>query len=141
MKKEHPQRDEEVLRGSIKNPWMFGMLVDRYQEAFLRKAKFILHSDSLAEDAVQDTFLKIYKYADRFTEQENASFSSWAYKILSNTCYTYAHKTSLEKSRIDVNEFGDIDAHGNEDKILANEDTSFVHSVMVRLPERFSRLL
>jgi len=38
-----------------------------------------------AEDAVQETFLKIHRAATTFTGE--ASFSTWAYRILVNTCY------------------------------------------------------
>ena len=141
MNTEHPQSDVEVLKDSRSNPWMFGILVDRYQEAFLRKASYILHSKELAEDAVQDTFLKIYKYADKFTEHKNAGFNSWAYKILTNTCYSYASKKTIDREKIQALDFGDLDVMGGTDISIGNEQTSFVHSVLSRMPEKFSRLL
>lgn len=117
------------------------MLVDRYEEAFLRKASYILRRDDLAEDAVQDTFLKIYRYADRFTEREGASFSSWAYKILTNTCYTYATKISTERARNKDLEFADLDALGDNQSLSNGDSVSYVHSVLDRLPSNLSRLL
>jgi RNA polymerase sigma-70 factor (ECF subfamily) len=38
-----------------------------------------------AEDAVQETFLKIHRAAGGYTGE--ASFSTWMYRILINTCY------------------------------------------------------
>lgn len=38
-----------------------------------------------AEDAVQETFLKIHRAATTFTGE--ASFATWAFRILVNTCY------------------------------------------------------
>lgn len=38
-----------------------------------------------AEDAVQETFMKIHRSAATFTGE--ASFASWAFRILVNTCY------------------------------------------------------
>src|SRR5687767_12537158 len=38
-----------------------------------------------AEDAVQETFLKIHRAADTFAG--DAAFSTWIYRILVNTCY------------------------------------------------------
>lgn len=38
-----------------------------------------------AEDAVQETFLKIHRSAGGFTGE--AAFSTWVYRILVNTCY------------------------------------------------------
>ena len=116
------------------------MLVDRYQGAFLRKASYILHSPDLAEDAVQDTFLKIYKYADTFTERKNASFSSWAYKILTNTCYSYSVKKTSEASRIRNVEFADLDVSGGVEDV-GGDSLSVARSLLSRLPVRLARLL
>lgn len=120
---------------------MFGILVDRYQEAFLRKATYILHSRELAEDAVQDVFIKIYKYADKFSVRRNASFNSWAYKILTNTCYSYASQQVKSSSHVKVMDFSDLDTFQGVEFLSDKEQTSFVHSILIRLPERLSRLL
>jgi DNA-directed RNA polymerase specialized sigma24 family protein len=45
--------DAEVLALSRTDPEAFGELVDRYEEAFLRKARSILHSREDAEEVVQ----------------------------------------------------------------------------------------
>jgi len=84
--------DSEVLASSFLNPNDFAVLVDRYQKEFLRKALRITKSKDDAEDIVQDVFIKIYKYGRRFKHQEGATFKSWAYAILTNTCFTYCKK-------------------------------------------------
>lgn len=87
--------DEELLKRSLKHPGLFALLVERYQEPFLRKAESIIKSREEAEDIVQETFTKIYFNARRFTPQEGASFKSWGYKILVNT--TFSHYQRLKK--------------------------------------------
>lgn len=82
------QTDEEILELSLDHPMYFEILVSRYQEAFLRKSKSILGNKADSEDAVQETFVKIYVKGSSFQKQEGASFSSWAYKILLNTCFS-----------------------------------------------------
>lgn len=49
-----------------------------------------LGSVSDAEDAVQETFLKIHRAAGTYTGE--AAFSTWAYRILINTCYDLLRK-------------------------------------------------
>ena len=66
------QADEEVLRRSIKKPAFFAVLIDRYEDAFLRKAESIVHNREEAEDIVQEAFAKIYQYAGRFVTVEGA---------------------------------------------------------------------
>ena len=86
------QKDEVVLEHSMEHPALFRVLVDRYQDAFLRKAESIIHSREEAEDIVQETFTKIYFNARRFKTAEGATFKSWGYKILVNTTFTHYQK-------------------------------------------------
>ena len=108
--------DAQVLKDSESQPWMFGILVDRYQGAFLRKGRSILHSHDVAEDAVQDTFIK-------------------------NTCYTYASRQARGSSRVMTVDFVDLDALGGPNTPYDKEQLSFVQSVLARLPDNLSRLL
>lgn len=54
-----------------------------------------------AEDAVQETFLKIHRAATTFTGE--ASFSTWAYRILVNTCFDILRKRKrrIEETQLD----------------------------------------
>src|SRR3990167_1027444 len=113
--------DARILKDSQSYPWMFGVLVDRHQEAFLRKGYHLLRSHDAAEDAVQETFLKIYKYAHKFSERSNAGFRSWAYKILTNTCYDHASRQAQDASRMKMMDFGDLDVLASTDNSLGNE--------------------
>ncbi len=89
--------DEEVLSRSIEKPDYFAEIVDRYQGALLRKANNMLRNEESAEDVVQETFVKIYANAGRFKEVPGATFKSWAYKILVNTCLTLLKKSKRER--------------------------------------------
>ncbi len=80
--------DAELLALSRTEPKVFEELVNRYQRSFVRKATSILRDQDDAHDAVQDTFVRIYAAAGKFQKQKGASFSSWAYTILVNQCYT-----------------------------------------------------
>lgn len=92
--------DEEILTRSQKEPWIFAVLLERYQEPFLRKARGIIRSEEDAEEIVQDAFTKIYVHASKFTPQEGAKFSSWAYRILMNTAFTRYQKRVKEGQRV-----------------------------------------
>jgi RNA polymerase sigma-70 factor, ECF subfamily len=91
--------DEEVLARSRKEPWLFAVLLERYETAFLRKAQSIIFNPLDAEEVVQDAFTKIYMNADRFEIREGAKFSSWAYTILINTALTRYQKNVREGKR------------------------------------------
>jgi RNA polymerase sigma-70 factor (ECF subfamily) len=91
--------DEEVLLASRELPDAFAILLERYEDAFLRRAKHILRSHEDAQEVVQDTFTRIYLYADRYEAQAGAQFSSWAYTILTRLCFTRYQKLKKEKGR------------------------------------------
>ena len=91
--------DEKILVLSQKKPEIFEELVNRYQDMFVRKALRITGKQEDAEDVVQETFVKIFVHADKFKVQEGASFKSWGYKILVNTCFTQYKKLKLNRER------------------------------------------
>ena len=87
-------KDEEILAASLNKPALFKILVDRYQEAFIRKATGILRNHEEAEDIVQETFVKIYFHGKKFKKLQGIEFKSWAYKILVNTAISRYRKIS-----------------------------------------------
>jgi RNA polymerase sigma-70 factor (ECF subfamily) len=92
--------DEQILADSLGNPALFTIILKRYEAAFLRRAQEILRGDrEEAEDVVQETFTKIYRYGHRFETQEGASFKSWAYKVLTNTALTAYQKRKKRLTR------------------------------------------
>lgn len=91
--------DEEILIRSQAQPWLFRVLVDRYEAPFMRKARRIIFNPLDAEEVVQDAFTRIYMNADKFTPQEGTKFSSWAYRILMNTAFTRYQKLIKEGQR------------------------------------------
>ncbi|MEK7099534.1 MAG: RNA polymerase sigma factor [Patescibacteria group bacterium] len=134
--------DEEVLRLSQKEPDVFALIVERYEDAFLRKAKSILYTKEDAEEVVQDTFTRIYVYASRYQPQENASFSSWAYTILTRLAFTRYQKLRTHRARTGELEPEAYERIGAEDPFL--EDLSIRSEVLValaKLPEAASRVL
>jgi RNA polymerase sigma-70 factor (ECF subfamily) len=60
-------------------------------------ARNLLGSTSEAEDAVQDTFLKIQRGIASFRSQ--SSFATWSFRILMNTCYD-ARRSRMRKKEV-----------------------------------------
>ena len=67
----------------------FISLVDQYQEPLLRMCILYLRDKSLAEDAVQETFLKVYRTLDNFRGE--CSEKTWIMKIAMHVCYDINH--------------------------------------------------
>ena len=75
----------EVVRGpDIIHETQFDHLVAAYQTALLRMCYIYLKDRAMAEDAVQETYLKAYKSIENFRGE--GSEKSWLMKIAINTC-------------------------------------------------------
>ena len=59
-------------------------LIDKYQISLLKVCFTFLHDRSFAEDAVQETFIKVYQGLDSF--HGNSSEKTWVFRIAMNTC-------------------------------------------------------
>ncbi len=134
--------DEEILMASRAQPWLFSVLVERYQEPFLRKARGIVRDPRDAEEIVQDAFTKIYVYADKFEPQSGAKFSSWAYRILINTAFTRYQKLIKEGQRFTAidPEFEQFIGEMKEHSGFA-EKRDGIERILERLPEHLAYVL
>lgn len=85
------------------DPHAFEEIYRRFGERMKSVAWNHLGNPSDAEDAVQETFLKIHRAASTYTGE--ASLSTWAYRILVNTCYDLLRR---RKRRIDEAPIGEL---------------------------------
>src|SRR5712691_7915058 len=67
-------------------------------------ARNLLGNPIDAEDAVQETFLKVHRSIGSFRGQ--SSFITWTYRILINTCYD-ARRSRLRKKEVPNNDSGE----------------------------------
>ena len=133
--------DEEILRRSQTKPWLYEILLNRYQAAFLRKAVGIIRDEEDAQEIVQDTFTKIYVNANSFTPQEGAKFSSWAYRILLNTTFTYYQKKLKQGQRFMVFDPDFEQLVADKSLVGIEEVRDGVERILARLPGHFALVL
>jgi RNA polymerase sigma-70 factor (ECF subfamily) len=63
----------------------FRKLVGMHQGLVYSLAFRLLNNEDDARDAVQETFIRVWKHLQRFNE--GMRFSTWLYKIATNICY------------------------------------------------------
>ena len=138
------RKDEELLAVSLSVPSAFGVIVDRYQGAFLRSAIGVVRRKEDAEDVVQDTFIKIYLNAAKFKKVEGASFKSWAYKVLVNTANNHYRKLKKNLERVEYIDNASSDFL-IDDSVLASQKQvdikEMVFKVLSYLPRHLSAVL
>ena len=104
--------EQYLLTGNIH---YFNLLYDRYNNKVYAKCAAMLKTESWAEDATQEIFIKILIHLSRFTGK--SKFSTWIYSITYNYCIDFIRKESREKvtsldehSHIDIPENLGLDA-------------------------------
>lgn len=85
----------EVLAGQVDT---YGILVRRYQDAYVRFAIRMLGNRDDADDALQSAFLRAYRKLDEC--QDPNRFGAWLYQIVANECRTFASRRALRERRM-----------------------------------------
>ena len=67
----------------------FVCMVDQYQEPVLCMCCLCLGDKTLAEDAVQETFIRVYRNLEKFRGE--SSEKTWIMKIAMHVCYDMNH--------------------------------------------------
>ena len=68
----------------------FRMLVEKYQRSIYWHIRRMVVSHEDAEDVLQETFIRIFKYLNEF--RADSSLSTWIYRIVTNECYRFLDK-------------------------------------------------
>jgi RNA polymerase sigma-70 factor (ECF subfamily) len=76
------------------NAWDFEAAAVPFVDALYNTALRMTRNPQDAEDLVQETYLKAYKYYDKFTEGTN--FKAWLFRILKNTFINSYRKRQQE---------------------------------------------
>lgn len=85
-----------------KNDWLAGIrsgereafrqLYEAYAGYAIRTASAITRNREMAKDAVQETFIRIYRHRESYNQ--NMPFDPWFYRILTNECIRLLKKDS-----------------------------------------------
>jgi len=86
-----PEQDRALIeRVQQGDRWAFQQLVEAYKDEAFSLACSIVKDTSLAEDVLQEVFLKVYDKIPSFRFQ--SSFYTWLYRIVVNRCYNELRK-------------------------------------------------
>lgn len=87
------ERDDDqalVARAQAGDQQAFQMLVQRYQRKVYGVAYGMLHSSEDAMDVVQEAFIRVHRYLERF--KGSSSFFTWLYRITVNLCIDHIRR-------------------------------------------------
>lgn len=84
---------EKSQQGDIES---FQLLIKEYQKLAFNIAYRMLGNTEDAADATQDAMIKVYKSINSF--KGHSSFSTWLYRIVTNTCLDELRKRKKDKT-------------------------------------------
>ncbi|MEM9406391.1 MAG: sigma-70 family RNA polymerase sigma factor [Acidobacteriota bacterium] len=132
-----------------RNGWNFEAAAMPFVDSLYNTAYRMARNPQDAEDLVQETYLKAYKYYDKF--QEGTNFKAWLFKILKNTFINRYRK--LQQQPIQ-NAFSEIeDAFESqvseevgripspEEEVLADVLDEHVQRALDELPEDYRMVI
>jgi len=90
----------KILDGDTK---AFAVLVNRYKNMVFTLALRMLKNKEEAEEVSQDTFVKIYKYLNKF--KGDSKFSTWIYRIAYNSCLDRIRTYKIQSDTVGIDEF------------------------------------
>lgn len=135
MENDSSVSDQELLtkiqQGSAN---AFAILVKRHSQRFYRLAYVMTYNQSVAQDIVQDAFLKLWEKPYLWDITKNSQFSTWFYRLVLNLCYDY-HKKSKEVLDNDIAaKLADTDSP--ETYAISLEQDNLVKQLLSTLPHR-----
>lgn len=99
------ETDEQLVRAYRDgDEGAFTVLVDRYMKHLYHFVLQFVNDPAVAEDIVQETFVKAWKHLSRF--EDNKSFKTWIFAIAKNTTYDALKKKKTLPFSLFIDEEG-----------------------------------
>ncbi len=134
--------DKELVRRCQADPAAFEELMRRYKRVVFAYARAATGSAQDAEEVTQDVFVKVYRAAHRFDAQY--SFTTWLYKIASNTCKNKLRSHAHRTMSIDEEESPIVAVSADRGPLEVYErklDIAEVRSAIAELPPHYREVL
>ncbi len=128
--------DEDVVKEYLatSNVAYFDILYKRYSGKVFGKCISILKSESAAEDATQDIFMKILLNLSKFSGK--SKFSTWLYSITYNFCIDTIRRRKKDKSVLvdDMSMEHDTADDDIEDRFLMETNVKRLKVILEKVP-------
>ncbi len=114
----------------------FGVIIETYGSLALNIALPIVGNIEDAEEVVQDSFVRIFRFINQYNGASR--FSSWLYKIVYNSALTKINSNAKELLRKDeYNKTLDSDDYRYEDNLHLDQEIqkSIIDDALTKIPE------
>jgi RNA polymerase sigma factor (sigma-70 family) len=126
---------KETLSG---NTFAFAKIMDKYNSFGITLAKKILIQHEIAEECLQDAYLKVFNHLHEFDQK--SKFSTWFYSIIYNTAISIKRKKKIQTISIDDDTFdNDFDIPDESlnylDQLSISENKELIDKALFKLDE------
>lgn len=135
------QRDRDIveLLQSGARDAAFDHLLMRYESKVYRLCCALLREPSQAQDAAQESFVRIWKALPSYDER--ASLSTWIYTIARNRCLTAIERRRAMESLSDAEVAREVESVQAENEDATQDHQRLLAELVGLLPERYRRVL
>lgn len=105
-------------------------LIERHRERLFRLAYRLLNDRDDASDAIQETFIRLWKHARRYNP--NQSLSTWLCTICARRCYDELRRRQRHRKILAEMPAEDVQS----DDLAANELLTLLHRTIATLPPK-----
>lgn len=124
--------DQQLIQNILDgNSRAFETLVLRYQDKMYSVCLSILKNKAEAQEAAQDTFIKLHKALEGYKSE--AKFSSWLYKIAYRTSLDYIRKRKVTSDIDQIDQSGMTDSTNPSGGIEKSELSTLLDKVIDEL--------
>ena len=134
--------DEEIVSEYLvtQNVAYFDKLYDRYSGKIYAKCISLLRDEDLAEDAVQEIFMKILLNLSKFSGKSKVS--TWIYSITYNFCIDIIRRKKKDPSTLMDNFSGDNDMIDDvDDAFLLETNIRRLKTILGKIPSSDKAIL
>ena len=122
------------------NTRAFDALIDRYQEKIFNTILFMVKDSYLAEDLIQEIFIKIIDNLKQRKYAEEGKFLPWAMRIAHNLCVDHFRRvkrtpTIKTSDNHDIFEVLNFSTENAEEKMMKNQSYDRIRRMLDLLPE------
>ena len=134
MKDDEESDEALVARAGRGDRLAASLLIERHSPLVLSLCRRVLRNHASAEDAAQETFLKLWEGAAKW-RSNGAKIETWLYRVASNACLDRLR----QKKREAPEEAGDVQIDGAPsavDRLSANDRKRAVEAALAALPDK-----
>jgi len=112
----------------------FDTLMSAHEQRVFAICLRTLGDRQAALDATQETFITVFRKADRYNA--TAAFSTWLYRVTVNTCYDYLRRQKRHRTETLPEHHDPVDVAAS-DEFSAVEIQPAIESALAGLPDEF----